>query len=276
MITSFKNKLFCLMAFLTVNLTCISLSQAQFGPPLDDRTAREKALIDISGQWVSVVNEDWRWRMITAPVGDTASVPINAEGRALAAQWDLDQDIAEGNLCRAFGAPGLIRQPTRIRVSWENDETLKFEFDAGKQTRLLHFDAQETPDGAHTLQGYSTAAWYRQRVSRGVMGGGDGSGGGSLHVQTSKLAPGYLRPNGVPYSDQAKMKEFFHTFTLPGDGDSWLIVTTIIEDPTYLTQEMVVSSQFKKESRKAGWNPRDCEIQPPRVIRPPTAPSPFG
>ena len=271
--TRYLKNLLGATAFVTLNVVGLSSCLAQFGPPPDNRSSREKALIDITGQWVAVVNEDWRWRMITAPVGDTSSIPMNAAGRTLAAAWDLDKDIAEGNLCRAFGAPGVMRQPTRIRISWQDDETLQFEFDAGKQTRLLHFGDQAAPD-AHTLQGYSTASWYKQRVTRGVLGGGSAEGG-SLHVTTSHLAPGYLRPNGVPYSDQTTMKEYFHTFTLP-NGDTWLVVTTAIEDPVYLTQEMITSTQFKKETRRAAWEPRECEIQPPRVVRPPTTPGPFG
>lgn len=255
------------------SLTCLATVQAQPGP--DTRSARERALIDITGQWVAVVNEDWRWRMITAPVGDTSSLPTNAAGRALAAEWDLEQDRAEGNLCRAFGAVGIMRQPTRIRVDWQDDDTLKFEFDAGRQQRLLHFNKVEPP-AAHELQGFSTAAWYKQRVTRGVLGGGAGNKG-ALHVNTSHLAMGYLRPNGVPYSDQALMKEFIHTFTLPGDAGSWLIVTSVISDPVYLSQDLVLSTQFKKETgNNSGWEPRDCDIQPPRVVRPPTVPGPFG
>jgi hypothetical protein len=265
--------LFGFAVLMTLTFTGVQ-SQAQFGAPPDTRSPRERALIDITGQWVAVVNEDWRWRMITAPVGDTSSIPMNAEGRALATAWDLEKDIAEDNLCRAFGAPGLIRQPTRLRVSWENDATMRFDFDAGRQSRLLHFNAQQAPE-AHTLQGYSAASWYKQRVTRGVLGGG-GAQGGSLHVLTSQLSPGYLRPNGVPYSDQTTMTEYFHTFTLPDGGDSWLVVTTVIEDPVYLTQALIMSTQFKKENGRSGWNPRDCEIQPPRVERPPTTPGPFG
>lgn len=262
---------------LGVVLGIVVLSQqalAQFGGPPDTRSPRERAPVDITGQWVSVVNEDWRWRMITPPVGDSSSVPSNAAARAVASAWDLDRDIAEGNLCRAFGAPGLIRQPTRIRVSWADAATLQFDFDAGRQTRLLHFDPKEPP-ATHTLQGHSAATWYKQRVTRGVLGGG-GSAGGSLHVTTTHLAPGYLRPNGVPYSDQAVMKEYFHTFTLPAEGGSWLVVTTVITDPVYLSQDMIMSTQFRKETGRGGWNPRDCDIQPPRVVRPPTTPGPFG
>lgn len=241
----------------------------------DARSARQRALIDVTGQWVAVVTEDWRWRMITPPVGDASSIPLNAAGRDAAMAWDRDRDVAEGNLCRAFGPPGLIRQPTRIRVRWEGDDTLRLEFDAGKQSRRLRFGPLEQPM-ARSLQGHSVASWYRQRQSRGVFGGATPMDGGALHVRTTHMTPGYLRPNGVPYSERATMREFFNVFTLPGEGGTWLIVTTIVDDPAYLTTELVMSTQFKKETARAGWNPRPCEIPPPLVDTPVGVPEPFG
>jgi hypothetical protein len=260
-----------------VLLAAVAVRLAYAQPPPDapeTRSARERAPIDITGQWVAVVNEDWRWRMITPPVGDAASIPLNAEGRARVAAWDLEADRAAGNLCRAFGPPGLIRQPTRIRASWENDDSLLLEFDAGRQTRRLHFSASPLPD-ARTLQGHSEAKWFRQPQVRGVFGGRTPPTGGALHVRTTNLTPGYLRPNGVPYSEQTTINEFFNTFTLPDNGGSWLIVTTVVDDPVYLTTELLLSTQFKKETSRSGWNPRPCEIGAPRVVRAPELPSPF-
>jgi len=66
----------------------------------------------------------------------------------------------------------------------------------------------------------------------------------------------------VPYSERAVVKEFFDSFTLPEDG-TWLIVTTVVQDPEYLTQEFVISSQFKKETDPSKWNPRRCDIPAP-------------
>ncbi len=242
------------------------------GPP-DTRSPRERALIDITGQWVSVVNEDWRWRMLTPPVGDTSSLPLNERGRAAAAMWDLERDRAEGALCKAFAGPGLMRQPTRIRIDWEDGDTLKLEFDAGRQVRRFEFAPQ--PPAERSLQGYSEAQWFRQAQSRGVLGGRTPSERGSLVVRTSQLAGGYLRPNGVPFSERATMKEFFNTFTLPGDG-SWLIVTTVVSDPEYLTTDLVMSSQFKKEASRGAWEPRPCDIAAPLRGPAPTPDNPFA
>jgi hypothetical protein len=249
-------------------LGALAPATAQFGPPPapDTRSARERAPIDLTGQWVAVVNEDWRWRMVTPPVGDAASLPINVAARDAAAKWDLERDRREGNLCKAFGPPGVIRQPTRVRIGWEDDDTLLLEFDAGRQQRRLRFAPGEA--GAPSLQGHSTAQWYRQPQSRGVFGIRTPPEGGSLHVRTTNMTGGYLRPNGVPYGSGATMKEYFNTFELPEGGGTWLVVTTVLDDPEYLTTELLMSTQFKKEDGRGGFSPRDCDIVAPLVAAP--------
>ena len=250
-----------------------AVAQPQPGPS-DTRSPRERALIDITGQWVAVVNEDWRWRMITPPVGDAASLPVNERARATAAAWDLERDRADGALCKAFAGPGLMRQPTRIRIDWEDDDTLRLEFDAGRQVRRFEFAPQ--PPAERSLQGYSEAQWFRQTQSRGVFGARTPPDGGSLVVRTTQLAGGYLRPNGVPFSERTTVKEYFNTFTLPGDGDAWLVVTAVVADPEYLTTDLVISTQFKKEASRGAWDPRPCEIAPPLRGPAPTPENPFA
>ena len=257
----------------SVALHISASAQAPAARP-DTRTPRERALIDLTGQWVAVVDEDWRWRMVTPPVGDTSSLPVNERARAAAAAWDLERDKAEGNLCKAFAGPGLMRQPTRIRIDWEDGDTLRLEFDAGRQVRRFEF-APHAP-AERSLQGYSEAQWFRQTQSRGVLGQRTPSGGGSLVVRTTQLEGGYLRPNGVPFSERATVKEFFNAFTLPGDAGSWLVVTTVVSDPEYLTTELVLSTQFKKEAGRAAWNPRPCDIAPPLRGPAPTPANPFA
>ena len=252
-----------LLAAVTTGLA-VARPGAQAGAPPAPQSPRDGALIDITGQWVSVITEDWRWRMVTPPKGDTASVPLNAAGRKAAGSWDLAADRARGDLCKAFGPPSLIRQPGRLRIRWEDAATLLLEFDAGRQTRRFRFGPRAA--GARSLQGQSQARWFRQPQNRGIFGRGGRPTGGSLEVETVDLLPGYLRPNGVPYSERTTVKEFFDTFTLP-DGGTWLIVTTVVNDPQFLTQEFVLSSQFKKESDASKWNPRPCDIPPPLVAR---------
>jgi hypothetical protein len=258
-----------LTAVLAVVVTAASVETAQQGRgagPGGSGNARAGAFLDLTGQWVSVITEDWRWRMVTPPTGDTASVPLNPAGRTFAEAWDLDADRARGELCKAFGPPGLIRQPGRLRIRWQDDNMLLIESDAGNQTRRLRFGSPAAA-AAPSLQGHSVARWFRQPQNRGIFGRGGAASGGSLEVVTTNLTAGYLRPNGVPYSERAVVKEFFDSFTLPDNGGTWLIVTTVVDDPAYLTQEFVLSSQFKKESDVSKWTPRPCDIPPPRTSR---------
>jgi hypothetical protein len=223
------------------------------------RTAREIAPVDLTGYWTAVVTEDWAWRMRTPPKGDYASVPLNAEGVRVANTWTEAQDGS----CLGFGAPAMLRVPTRVHITWEDDDTLKLETDNGQQTRLLNF-AEGAAAAVLSLQGYSRAEWQIADIVRG-----SGADGGivstrltegpwaPLKVTTVNLAAGWLRPNGVPYSDTLKLTEYFDWFR---DGDDeWFIVTTIVDDPTYLTDRFVISSNFKREPNGAKWAPKPCK-----------------
>jgi hypothetical protein len=231
------------------------------GPP---PTPRAQAPLDLTGYWVSVVTEDWRWRMVTPQKGDYASVPLNAEGRRVADTWDLARDKASGSECKAFGAPALLRLPLRIQVTWQDDNTLKLETDAGQQTRLLHFGTAPKDVGEPTWQGYSSAAWFKQAQTAGLgFGGRGGLAGGNLKVVTTNLKSGYLRKNGVPYSEDAVLTEYFNRHDEPG-GDQWITVTRMVEDAKYLTIPFVTSESFRKEPDGSKWRPSSCEIDPPR------------
>lgn len=234
---------------------------AQQPPPAQQppATPREAAPVDLTGQWVAIVNEDWRWRMVTPPKGDYASVPLNDEGRRVADQWAASRDGA----CEAYGAAALLRMPTRLRIRWDGNERLVLETDAGRQIR--NFEFGPLPSAAEpSLQGQSTARWVmppRPTGGPGLAGAGGGGparAGGYLEVKTTNLTPGWLRRNGVPYSENAAVTEYFARFAAP-NGDEWLVVTTIVDDPRYLTQRYVVSNHFRKEPEGGRWNPRNCE-----------------
>jgi hypothetical protein len=213
----------------------------------------------LTGQWVAIVNEDWRWRMVTPPKGDYMSIqPLNAAGRAAADQWDPATDGS----CRAYGAAGLLRQPTRLRIGWDSDNVLKLETDAGGQTRFFVFPGGSAGNRTQpSLQGASAATWQPALVPRGRRGPApavdQSSRGGHLAVETTQLLPGWLRRNGVPYSDATTLTEYFDRFPAP-NGDEWLVVTTIVEDPVYLSGRFITSSHFRRESGNENWNPTPC------------------
>ena len=104
-------------------------------------TPRATAPSDFSGYWVSVITEDWKLRMVTPNKGVYDTLTLNAEGRRVAETFDPARDEAAGEQCKAYGAGNIMRLPGRLRVSWQDDTTLKIETDAGTQTRLLRFGA---------------------------------------------------------------------------------------------------------------------------------------
>ena len=233
-------------------------------------TPRAAAPFDMTGYWVSVVTEDWQWRMLTPPKGDFVGVPLNAEGRRVGGTWDLAQDKASGNECRAFGVAGVMRRPGRLNISWQDDTTLKIETSAGNQTRMLRFGPPAASTGEPTWQGVSVAEWRKQPQVRGPFTGpprGGGSvAGGNLKVVTTKMRSGYLRPNGLPYSEDAIVTEYFNRYGGPGNLE-WLTVTTIVEDSKYLDLPFITSTEFKKEPDGSKFSATPCRIDPPRVVQ---------
>lgn len=222
----------------------------QAGPP---PSARAVAPIDVTGYWVSVVTEDWRYRMVTPKKGDYPSIPLNAAGRQVADSWDPAKDEAAGNQCKAFGAAGVIRMPGRLHVTWENDNILRVDTEAGTQTRMLRFGAIVSSE-PKTWQGNSLAQW---QFAGGRRGGG---GGGTLKVVTTQMKAGYLQKNGVPYSENAVLTEYFD-LTKESNSDQWLIVVAVVEDPQYLTGRFVRSTHFKKIADGSEWKPTPCSAR---------------
>ena len=237
------------------------------GPP---PTARAAAPADFTGNWVSIVSEDWRWRMVTPLRNDFANIPLNAAGSQIGKAWDPAQDEAAGEQCRAYAAPAIMREPGRLQISWQDDSTLKIVTDAGQQTRLLHFGspppAANIPDRERSWQGYSAAmceapahGTHPPGIGLGV-GARAGANSRSLEVITTHIRPGYLRKNGVPFSANTKVTEYFDLFKDP-DGLDWFVVTTIVDDPQYLTAPWVTSSHFKREQDASRWHPTPCSVK---------------
>jgi hypothetical protein len=267
--------------------------QAQSAPPpaIVPQSARVAAPIDMTGTWASVITEDWQWRFVTPIVGDYTGVPLNADGDRLARQWNPDADAKAGQVCKGFGAAGINRLPTRLQISWVDDNTMKLDFDLGTQARLVYFDKSKAP-GARSLQGHATGEWIdlpapgrggpvgqppggaragaaapaAGAAPAGARGGGRAAGpagprAGGLRIVTTNLLPQYLRQNGVPVSDKAIVTEYLDVVPAP-DGTQWLVLKTQVDDPTYLSGWYQVSSNFKKEASAAKWNPTPCELLP--------------
>jgi hypothetical protein len=229
-------------------LALSSAVSAQFGPPPSGppKAPKEAAPIDLTGYWVAIVSEDWRFRMVVPPKGDYPDFLLTPDGKKIADAWDAAKDEAERDHCKAYGAPNIMRVPGRFHITWADDSTLKIEADAGTQTRLMRFAApgKAVPAGAPSRQGTSIAQWERK----------------SLRVETSNLLPGYLQYNGVPFSGNLKMVEYFDVIREPG-GEVWLIDDAILTDPMYLARSHKRSTHLRKRADASGWDPQPCVVR---------------
>ena len=242
---------FASAVFLAAQVTTFAQRGGRAGGP--PASAQATAAIDLTGYWVSVITEDWKYRMVTPKKGVFDAIPLSAEGRKVGQAWDPARDETAGEACKAFGAGGIMRMPTRLNVTWENDSTLRIDTDAGTQTRRFHFGTAP-PAGEPSWQGQSVAQWEPATAGRG------GERRGNLKVVTTNVRSGYLRRNGAPYSDKATITEYFDINTLP-NGDRWLTVTTRVEDPVYLTRPYITTSDFKKLADASGWSPAPCSTK---------------
>ena len=274
---------FCLLPLLPVSVA------AQRGQA--PQTAKAAAVFDPAGYWVPLITEDWRFRMVTPPKGDYASVPLNPEGRRVADTWDLATDDGAGLQCKAFGVGGILRQPGRLHVTWQDDNTLKMDFDAGQQSRILRFGPAAAPAGEKTWQGNSVAEWdVPPAAGRGGGGGGGGGGNnnnnnnaagaggaqggvvtgrrGAIKVTTTNMREGYMRKNGVTYSESAVITEYVDRLGPESDGAVYLLIRMTIDDPKYLQQPFVTSTHYRQEADGARkWNPAPCRTDAPGLSK---------
>jgi hypothetical protein len=232
-------------------------------------TPKADAAIDLTGTWTAVITEDWALRMVTPRKGDYTRVPMTPAARKIADAWDPVRDEAAGEQCRGYGAPSVMRLPGRLRISWQDDTTMKMELEAGNQTRVFHFaepgpafaaaSARQAGPGLPerpgvpepTWQGESRAQWqYTVNPPRT----------GELKVLTNRLRPGYLRKNGVPYGPNTTITEYYHRMTAP-NGDVWLTVVAEITDAENLREPFVQSTHFKRLAPNATFKPEACEAR---------------
>lgn len=215
---------------------------------------RATAAVDVTGKWVSVITEEWVSRMVTPRKGYVrgGGIHLTPEGTKLTNMWDPARDEAAGEQCKGYGAVGVTRLPGKVRLSWQDDNTLKAEFEAGNQVRLFRFGAA-APSGAPTWQGHSIAQWERA-VSQ------SGQREGNLKIMTTQLRPQYARKNGLPVSGDAKLTEYLHVLNTP-TGDQWLSWIGELDEPKYYLEPYHYSWQFKKVAGNAPWNPEPCSVK---------------
>ena len=243
-------------------------------------TARAAAPYDMTGYWVSEVTEKWRYRMVVPDKGDYVQVPLNPEGRKVANAWDPARDQASGEACKSYGAAALLQVPGRLHISWQDDSTLRLDTDSGTQTRLFRFGAVSVAECNAVVAGTfggdvgrrpnrgtgATARAGQCRMRRAGWSSRRHSGRKRTisRWSTTRMRPGYLQKNGVPYSGDALLEEYFDTFSDPYTRNTWLVVTTVVTDPRYLIEPLIMHAHFKKLPDASGWDPTPCRADEPR------------
>jgi hypothetical protein len=199
--------------------------------------------------------------------------------KKVADAWDPAKDEAAKLECKYYGAASIMWQPTRLHITWQDDQTLKVETDAGTQTRVLRFAnapaagnaaaavanvaATTTAPGPRSYQGDSVAVWESRRppAAAGGRGGAPANDTGRyLKVTTTNMLAGYLRKNGIPYSESAVLTEYYDYFQDP-DGMTIMNVTIAVDDPQFLNQRYVVVANFQKEPSASKWDPSPCSAR---------------
>jgi hypothetical protein len=225
-------------------------------PTAEGQAGQAAAPFDMTGYWTSVITQSWRLRMVIPPKGDYMGIPMSPAAKQVADAWDPMRSVPADEWCKGYGAAIIMTMPERLHITWQDANTLRMDVDAGTQTGLFNFGGWKAAGGPPTWQGDSVAAWTPRRTQAAPST----PQAKSLQVATTNMRPGYLRKNGVPYSPQAKLTEFYDVFQEP-EGEIWMIVTTIVNDPVYLENPLILTAQFRKQADASGWEPTPCSAK---------------
>ena len=222
---------------------------------------REAAPVDLAGTWVSLVTEDWIERMSPDSPGSGTGGGFGGGGGG-GRGGGGPEPAASQDPCAAYGAGGIMRVPGRVRISWQDDDTLLMELDAGSQRRVIDFAADAPASAGLSLQGRSTAEWQgsggRGRGGRGGRGGGAPNQWGSLKIVTTNLAAGYLLTSRSWYGDGATLTELIRYHD--DFGQEYFTVTALVEQNGQTVSR--TSSTFRKEPNDSDFDAGGCEITP--------------
>jgi cyclase len=189
------------------------------------------AQVDISGEWNPLFDEDQPERIPGPEIGDYLGLPITAAARMRGDIWDASILTVPEHQCYPHPSDYGIRGPANLRISKEVDhdtqQVIAWHTHISWQApeRTIWMDGRPHPPeyAAHTWQGFSTGKWD----------------GNVLTVTTTHLKIGWIRRNGIPRSDRATVTEHFIRH-----DDDHLTVVTIVDDPVYLSEPFIRSTDF--------------------------------
>ncbi len=210
----------CILSLAVVALLMPSPAMAQF---------------DLTGSYNAIFHEDQPERIPGPSLGDYVGLPINESARAFAEAWDASRLTVPEHQCRAHSSPYILRGPLNMRIWDERDKetqqvvAIHLDISNFQQRRIVWMDGRPHPskNAEHTWMGFSTGRWD----------------GDVLVVTTTHVKQMWHRRNGVPQSDQVTLTE---RFALHGTVMTYV---TITEDPVYLTEPLVKTTNMLKNPR---------------------------
>ena len=193
------------------------------------------AQFDLTGSYNAIFHEDQPERIPGPSLGDYVGLPINESARAFAEAWDASRLTVPEHQCRAHSSPYILRGPLNMRIWDERDKetqqvvAIHLDISNFQQRRIVWMDGRPHPskNAEHTWMGFSTGRWD----------------GDVLVVTTTHIKQMWHRRNGVPQSDQVTLTE---RFALHGTVMTYV---TITDDPVYLTEPLVKSTNMLKNPR---------------------------
>jgi len=201
--------------------------------------------IDLSGEWNNIAFEDQADRRNGPELGDYTGFPLNDAARLRADSWMASIWSLPEWQCRPHPADYITVGPSTLHI-WKELTPLTRQVVAWhmewlrSKERVIYMDGRPhpSPDALHTWGGFSTGKWE----------------GNTLTITTTHLKEGYLRRNGVPRSDLATMTEHL---VRHGDYLEWV---TIINDPVYLTQPFIRTTEYSVNLR-GELQPNPCSAE---------------
>jgi cyclase len=216
--------------------TCLVLALA-LSPAAD-------AQVDLAGEWAALSRHEDEVHRIPGPeLGDYAGFPLNEAGRVKAETWDASILSQPEQQARPHPAQYSMRGPgPNFRMATVTDPlthqlvayTITNLFGNADRTIWMDGRAHPSPYAEHTWDGFSTGRWD----------------GVALRVTTTHMKAGFVHRNGVAASTRTTMTEYFFRH------DRHLLLVTIIDDPVYLEEPLVRTSNFV-------WTP--SQVIPPPV-----------
>jgi hypothetical protein len=210
------------------------------------------AQLDVSGEWAPRFHEDQPERIPGPEIGDYLGLPINAAARLRADTWDASLLTLPEHQCKPHPSDYAWRGPANLRVWKEYDRESQqliayhthISWEAPERTIWMDGRPHPPEYAAHTWQGFSTGKWE----------------GDMLTITTTHLKNGWIRRNGIPRSDRATVTEHMIRH------DNFLTVVVIINDPLYLTEPFIRTTDFEADARQE-IAPYPCEAVV-EVVRP--------